>query len=280
MSVTRMAGRRRPSRSRSQLLTPSRSARSTGGEPQLLEPGRRCAAAETGPTARRRPRARAASTAPRGSRDGRTVAAAPVRDASTLPPLLHGPGREVGRADVLADAHVAPDARSRRDDRALAHERDARVEACRLRLVGGREVVAHAHDRVGPDRHVLVEDRAVHDGAGPDVAVEHDHAVAHDGARVDAHARRQDRALDGARDEAAVADEAAMDARRGPDARRRALLRAGVDDPASGRTGRAAGGRRAAPSGRASSCRRCPRPASSRRTGSRTRGRRRRAWPG
>ena len=61
--------------------------------------------------------------------------------------------------------------------------------------------------------------------------VEHDDAVAHDGPRVDAHAGREHRVLDGAGDDAAVADEAAVDVGRGADARRRTLLGPGVDDP-------------------------------------------------
>ncbi len=61
--------------------------------------------------------------------------------------------------------------------------------------------------------------------------VEHDDAVAHDGARVDPHAGREHRVLDGAGDDAAVADEAAVDVGGGADARRGAFLGPRVDDP-------------------------------------------------
>ena len=124
-----------------------------------------------------------------------------------------------------------PMRRAARDDRPLADDGDARVQAVRLLLVRPVVVRPVAHDGALADHDLLVEDRAVDDRARADDGVEHHDRIAHDRADLDAHAWREHRVHDGPVDHAAVADEAAVDLGGRPDLGRGPFLGAGVDDP-------------------------------------------------
>ena len=317
MTVTRRSKRRRPSRTRSQLAIPSRSARSAGVRPELGEPaldiGRAHARARPGrrmtwpaessrdrperPSGRQtsfddllaaavRRRAAAAPTATARSAaivrrgHGRAARRARARWTSTDSPLRTTRPAKSDERTSAAILTLRPMRDAARDDRALADDRDAGVEPARLLLVRPVVVRAVADDRALADDDLLVEDRPVDDGARADDRVEHDDRVAHDRADVDPDAGRQDRVDDRAVDHAAVADQAPVDLGRRPDLGRRALLGAGVDDPVlvvQVELRVVVEERACWPPRTTGSCRR---PASSRCSGSRRRARRPRASPG
>ena len=197
----RRSKRRRPSRTRSQLAIPSRSARSAGVEPELGEPafdigrahGGRPSRRMTWPAEssrdrrgdlaavrrsgvgdarlprrrRRRPprhddRSRPLGLRPRGTRPRRAPSGC---FGSTDSPLrITRPLKSDDRTSA-AILHVAADPRAARDDRALADDRDPGVEPARLLLVRPVVVRPVADDRALADDDLLVEDRPVDDGA-------------------------------------------------------------------------------------------------------------------
>src|SRR3989442_1073716 len=145
--------------------------------------------------------------------------------------VFHDPCRKIGRPNVPADLHVAPDPSRARDHRPLAYDRQPGEEAARFLSVGRREIVALTHDRTRTDHDLLVEDRPIHDRPGSDHRVEHDDRVAHYRTNVDPNAGRQDGVDDRPVDDATVADEAAVDLRRRADLRRRPFLGPRMDEP-------------------------------------------------
>ena len=102
--------------------------------------------------------------------------------------------------------------------------------------------------------------------------VEHDDRVADDGPDADHHARRQDGVDDHALDQAAVARSGCGGPGRWPRSWPGRAPRTGCGSATRGRRGRGRAGPRAAPGSPPSRTGSCPRPASSRRSGSRRRG--------
>ena len=230
------AARWRPSRTRSHDVTPSRSARSTGSIPSSAsQPSTRrgsvaqrslpAAGARRAPGSARRRRLGWSTLLPRPG------PALPGRFASTCrrDGTVRRPPKSAGRSPRGPHVAADPDAAGM----------TARLPTTVMPVLSRRAPAdwpsskssPSADDGVRADRDLLVDDRAVDDGTGADDRVEHDDAVADDGAGVDPDAGRQHRALDRARDEAAVADQRAVDVGGRPDSGRRPLLRAGVDDP-------------------------------------------------
>ncbi len=271
MTVTRMSNRRRPSSSRSQAITPSRSTRSVGFRPSSSsQPS--TTAGETGDTGRapastEEAAGRAATSDPFGDMGGQSSrgSAAARRDAgagaavsrsrdpgrhrfarsrrrrrcgplscvdgpvvrdglgpgsrslsapsrrSTDAAARDHPGGEVGRPDVAGDLHVAADADAAGDDRPLADHGDPGVEAGGLLPVRGVRSAPSPMIAPGPTTTSLSRIARSTTAPRADDRVEHDDRVADDRADLDPDARRQDRVDDGPVDDAAVADQAAMD---------------------------------------------------------------------
>jgi membrane-bound lytic murein transglycosylase D len=151
-----------------------------------------------------------------------------------LGPPHHPSRRHVVRE--LAFVHERPDPRVAAHGQALghpcalAHHQEPAREVIRAHAVG-RAVGAEADAGAFADHHLLVEDGVVHGGVAQHQRVVHDDAIAHRGARRHHHAREQDRAQHGARDAAAVGDQAPLRLATRFEAHRRPHRALGVDQP-------------------------------------------------